>query len=232
MIAPRKPTAESAKQPRGDQADDGRLQLRKALFAARPQRRDDHADGRDHDRDHLQQRQMIAEKDEAEDRGLDRLGLEIRRGHDEGAIVHRKQHQTGGDDLTERAEQQPRPEHRRRPRYGIAGHRHHDRKEDDRERKTEQKADIGRAPGPERPRQRPLHRIAGDLAQRSDDGEGNPERGDGEHGEYRQEAAAPCRAGSASVNRTGVMTGLRAKPMSSLRTQGPIRRALSCEHEW
>src|SRR5512134_964854 len=50
----------------------------------------------------------------------------------------------------------------------AVGHRYHDRKEDDRERKAEQEADIGRAPGPERTRQRALHRIAGDLAQRSD----------------------------------------------------------------
>src|SRR5262249_15064249 len=40
----------------------------------------------------------------------------------------------------------------------------------------------GRAPGAERPGQRALHRIACDLAERGDDGEGNPERGDGEHG--------------------------------------------------
>ena len=94
----------------GDQADDGRLQLRKPLFAARPQRGDHHADGRDHDRDHFQQRQMIAEKDEAEDRGLDRLGFQIRRRHHERAVVHRQQHQAGRDDLAQRAEQQPRPE--------------------------------------------------------------------------------------------------------------------------
>ncbi len=56
---------------------------------------------------------MIAEKDKAEDRGLDRLGLQIRRRHHERAVVHRQQHQSGGDDLAERAEQQPRPERRR-----------------------------------------------------------------------------------------------------------------------
>src|SRR6185436_12488500 len=65
--------------------------------------------------------------------------------------------------------------------HAVAGHRDHDHKEDDRERKAEQEADVGRPPGPERPRQRTLHRIAGNLAQRSNDGEGNPERGDGEH---------------------------------------------------
>src|SRR5882757_8839310 len=50
-------------------------------------------------------------------------------------------------------------------RHAVAGHGYHDREEDDRERKAEQEADIGRAPGPEWSRQRPLHRIAGDLAE-------------------------------------------------------------------
>ena len=65
----------------------------------------------------------------------------------------------------------------------IAGRDHHDDEEQERERKAEQEADIGRAPGAERPGQRPLHRIARDLAERRDDGEGNPERGEREHGE-------------------------------------------------
>ncbi len=60
-------------------------------------------------------REMIAEKNEAEDRGLDRLGLRISRRHHEGAVVHREQHQGGGDDLAERAEQQPWKERRWRP---------------------------------------------------------------------------------------------------------------------
>ena len=68
-----------------DQANDGRLQFRKTLFAARPQRGDDDADGGDQDRNHLQQGEMIAEEDEAEDRGLDRLGLQIGRRHHEAS---------------------------------------------------------------------------------------------------------------------------------------------------
>ena len=202
MMAPRKPIADSAKAAAATKPDDGRLQIRKTLFAARPQRGNDHADGGDQDRDHLEPGEMIAEKDEAEDRGLDRLGLQIRRRHHEGAVVHREQHQAGRDDLAERAEQQPRPERRRRPRYVVSGHGDHDGKENHRERKAEQEADIGRAPGAERPRQRPLHRIARDLAERSGDGEGNPERGDAEHGECRRERCRTVPGAADAVNRT------------------------------
>src|ERR1700722_15832583 len=63
----------------------------------------------------------------------------------------------------------------------ISGHGQHDREEHDRERKAEQEADVGGAPGAERPGQLPLHGVARDLRQRRSDGKGNPERGDGEH---------------------------------------------------
>ena len=189
MTAPRKPTADSANAAAATRPMQRRLQIGKTLAAGRPQRCDDDADGGDQDRDHLQHGQMIAEKDKAEDRGLDRLGLQIRRRHHERAVVHGKQHHAGAGDLAQCAEQQPRPERSRRPRHVVAAHRHHDRKEQDRERKAEQEADIGRAPGAERPRQRSLHRIARDLAERSNDGEGNPERGDGEHWGYRRKGA-------------------------------------------
>src|SRR5258708_39554779 len=66
----------------------------------------------------------------------------------------------------------------------ITGRGDYRGKENKRKRKAEQEADIGRAPGAERPRQLPLHRIARDLPQRSNDGEGNPERGDGKHGGF------------------------------------------------
>jgi hypothetical protein len=69
-----------------------------------PQRRDDDSDGRNQDRRDLQHRQMIAEKDETENRGLDRLGLEIGRGHHKGAIIHRCQHEPRGKYLAQRAE--------------------------------------------------------------------------------------------------------------------------------
>src|SRR6266702_5126781 len=136
---------------------------------------------------------MIAEKHKAENRGLDGLGLEIRRRYHERTVVHRKQHHAGAYDLAQRAKQQPRPESSCRPWHVVAGDRDYHRKEDDRERKAEQEADIGRAPGAEWPRQRPLHRIARDLAKRSDEGEGNPERGDGKHGAPAK-GRPPCRA--------------------------------------
>ena len=138
---------------------------------------------------------MIAEKYKAEDRGLDRLGLQIGRRHHERAVVHREQHQSGGDDLAERAEQQPRPERRVRPRHMVAGRGHHHGEEHQRERKAEQEADIGGAPGAERPGQLPLHRVARDLAERSDDGKGNPERGDADHGWESIAASGSHRAG-------------------------------------
>jgi hypothetical protein len=152
------------------------------FLAPRPKRRDDHSGRRNQDRNHLQHRQMIAEEHKSEDRGLDCLGLYVSRGDHEGAVVHRQQHQARGDDLAECAEQQPRPERRGRPRYRIAGGNNHDGEEDHRERKAEQESDIGGTPGAERPGQLPLHRIARDLPERGGDGEGNPERGEGEHG--------------------------------------------------
>src|SRR5205823_11119136 len=78
----------------------------------------------------------------------------------------------------------------------VAGYSQYDREEDNRERKPEQEADIGRAPNAERTGQLSLHRVARDLAERGRDGEGDPERGDGEHvGNLdRLEVAAPCRA--------------------------------------
>ncbi|MGY4341484.1 hypothetical protein ACVWW3_006390 [Bradyrhizobium sp. LM2.9] len=107
---------------------------------------------------------MIAEEDEAEDRRLDRLGLQVGRRHHEGPVIHRQQHQAGRHDLAERAEQQPRPEHGRRHAEMIAGRDQHHGEKQQREREAEQEADIGRAPGPQRLRQRPLHRIARDLS--------------------------------------------------------------------
>jgi hypothetical protein len=120
-------------------------------------------------------------KPNPENRSLDRFGLQIRRRHHERAVVHREQHQAGGDDLCERAEQQPQPEGSGRPRDRIAGERDHKREKDQREREAEQETDVGRAPGAERSGQRPLHRVARDLSERSRDSEGYPERGDDEH---------------------------------------------------
>ncbi len=80
---------------------------------------------------------MIAEEDEAEDGGLDRLGFQIGRRHHEGAVVHGEQHQAGRDDLAERAEQQPRPEHTGRHAEMIAGGNQHHCQEQERERKAE-----------------------------------------------------------------------------------------------
>jgi hypothetical protein len=65
MMAPRKPIADSAKPPAATRPMIVG-QFGKALRRS-PQRRD-HADGRDQDRNHFQQSQVIAEKDEAEDR--------------------------------------------------------------------------------------------------------------------------------------------------------------------
>jgi hypothetical protein len=186
MMAPRKPTAD-CRQREGrsrHQAYDCRLQFGKALLRIRPQRRDDNAHGRNHDRDHLEPGQMIAEKDKTEDRGLDRLGLQVGRGYHEGAIIHRQQHQPGGDDLRERTQHQPRPECRGRPRHGVAGRHDHHAEENQRERKTEQEADVGRTPGSERPGQAALHRIAHHLPKRGGDGEGDPERDGAEHREF------------------------------------------------
>ena len=76
----------------------------------------------------------------------------------------------------------------------VTGYSQYEREEDNRERKPEQEADVGRAPGAERRRQRPLHRVTRDLAERSNDGEGNPERGDGEHGGDRLAGRPRCRS--------------------------------------
>ena len=195
------------------------------------------ADGRDQDRDHLQRGQMIAEKHETEDRGLDRLGLQIRRRHHERAVVHRQQHQSGGDDLAQRAEQQPRPERRRWPRHVVAGRDHHHGKEHQRERKAEQEADIGGAPGAERPGQLPLHRVARDLPERGDDGKGNPERGDAEHGgdSVGGRGMASHRAGRGWRGQperimTGLRTDLVQRGARAPRTTNRVYTALRHHH--
>src|ERR1700726_2372341 len=95
----------------------------------------------------------------------------------------------------------------------VAGRGQHNRKENNRERKAEQEADIGGAPGAERPGQLPLHRIARDLPQRRRDGKGNPD-----HGEQNEELigepriACTVKLAARAVNRNGVMTGLRSAP--------------------
>ena len=71
----------------------------------------------------------------------------------------------GRDVLAERAEQQPRPERRGRPAHPIAGGRDDHREKHQRERKPEQEADIGGAPGAERPGQRTLHGVTRHLPQ-------------------------------------------------------------------
>src|SRR6266513_3922890 len=98
----------------------------------------------------------------------------------------------------------------------VAGYSQYDREEDNRERKPEQEADIGRAPNAKRTGQLSLHRVARDLAERGRDGEGDPERGDGEHvGESLTGWKSPHRAGRGS---NGQPSGLHATSttMSSL----------------
>ncbi len=90
----------------------------------------------------------IAEENEAEDRGLDRLGSsEYAVVTTNEAIVHRQQHQGRSRRSGVSA---PSSSHGQKPAVGHGTSspvtRHHDHKEDDRERKAEQEADIGRAP--------------------------------------------------------------------------------------
>ena len=50
------------------------------------------------------QRHLVAEEDQAEQRDLHRLGLDVGDGHDERALAHGGEHQRGGGDLRHRAD--------------------------------------------------------------------------------------------------------------------------------
>ena len=118
----------------------------------------------------------VAEKDQAEQRHLHRLGLDIGVSDDEGALAHHRQHGRGGADLRQRAEHHPRPENSRRVRQAVAAEIDHARQKDEqRERKAEQKTHMRRADGAERRRQFALHGIARGLRRGGDEGKDGPE---------------------------------------------------------
>ncbi len=135
----------------------------------------DHARRGDNDRDRHRQSDPIAEKDQAEDRNLDRFGLDIGDGDHEGALAHRRQHQRGGRDLRDGAVENPRPEFPSGMRQRQSGCQHHACKKDQRERKAEQKTHQRGAERAEARRQLALHRVANGLREGGNDGKDGPE---------------------------------------------------------
>ncbi len=132
----------------------------------------------DDDRDHHRQRHHVAEKNQAEDRDLDRLGLDIGDGDDERALAHRREHQRGRRDLRRGAVAAPRA---RTPMpvcgSGAPVHSITTGEKDERKRKAEQEPHMGGAERAERAGQLALHRIAHGLRGRGDDREDDPEPG-------------------------------------------------------
>jgi hypothetical protein len=116
------------------------------------------------------------QEDQAEQRRLNGLGLDVGDGDDERAVAHRGEHQRGRDDLGPCAKQHPRPEFRRRRGKRLAGHRKHHDKKHDRERKSEQKAHMRRADRAERGGELALHGVARGLACGGQQRERNPEQ--------------------------------------------------------
>ena len=115
----------------------------------------------------------IAEEDQAEQRRLDRLGLDVGDGDHERAVVHGREHRRGGDDLRAGAEHDPGPEHRRRHGQRQPGRHQHAGEKHQRERKAEQEAHMGGADGAERRGQLALHGVARGLAGGGQEREGN-----------------------------------------------------------
>ena len=172
-MAPRKPIAESANMPpEASPISVGRMPpTMPPCFG----RHDHDAGSGDDDRRHHRPRQHVAEKNQAEYCDLDRLGLDVGDGDDERAFAHGDEHQRGGGDLREGAENDPRPESPSRPWQRRSGRQHHADEEHQHERKAEQKSDMGGADGAELDRQFALHGVAQRLRKRGNDGEDGPQ---------------------------------------------------------
>ena len=171
-MPPRKPTADSANiAPAARPSSVARTSMRGAWL----ERHGDHAGGCDQDGGRHPGRHDVAEENEAEQRRLHRLGLDVGIDHHERAIVHGGKHQGGGGHLRQRAEDDPGPKGRRRPRKTLPERDHHAGKEDEREWKPEQKTHVGRAHGAKPRGQFALCRVAHGLRGGGDDGEDGPE---------------------------------------------------------
>jgi hypothetical protein len=97
----------------------------------------DHAGGRDQNGGGGERRDPVAQKDQAEECDLHRLGLDIGVGDDERALAHGGKHERGGGDLRSGAGDHPWPEYGRDMRQAFAGRQHDADQQDQREGKTE-----------------------------------------------------------------------------------------------
>ena len=107
-------------------------------------------------------------KTQAEQRDLHRLGLDVGIDHHERAVVHGGEHQRGGGDLRQRADDHPGPKGERRLRQALPERDHHAGEEDERERNAEQEAHMGRAHGAEPRGELALRGIAHGLRRSRD----------------------------------------------------------------
>ena len=113
----------------------------------------------------IERGQGIPEKHETEHGDLHRLRLDVGDRHHERAFVHCAQHECSGEDLGQRAEQDPRPIDRRRVRQAASARQRDRRKKQERERKTKQEADVGCANRAQRTGQLALQSRCGGSAQ-------------------------------------------------------------------
>ena len=146
-----------------------------ADHAARLGRHDHHARGGHEDRGHHRQGHRIAEEDQAEDRDLDRLGLQISDGDDERALAHGDEHQRGRGDLRRGRRRSPRA--RMPSRDAAAARRSTASGRRGKPARTESRTETAHASRrrAEAAGQLALHRVAHRLAARGDDGEDDPE---------------------------------------------------------
>jgi hypothetical protein len=136
---------------------------------------EDDAGGRNQDRGCDRHRDLVAEKNEAEQGDLHRLGLDVGDGDDEGALVHGGEHERGGEDLRQRADENPGHIDRIGRGQRDAACRRDEGQKNQRKGKAEQKARVRRADGAERAGEFALGGVAQRLGEGGGDGEDRPE---------------------------------------------------------
>ena len=102
---PAKSDRRDGKEGAGSETEKNRSRAGGRQARARLHGHDQHARGRDRDRQRHGRRQVIAQKQQPEQRHLHRLGLGIGRHHREGALAHGREHQRGRHDLRDGAGQ-------------------------------------------------------------------------------------------------------------------------------
>jgi hypothetical protein len=143
------------------------------------ERHEHDADRPEHDRRRAEPGHRFAEEDEAEHGGLDHLGLGVGDADGEIPVGEGVEQQRGRDDLRDGAQRHPRREAPIEGGQVLADAKVEQQQIEDRERKAEGVARVGRRVGAEPPLQVLLERRADVLQQRRGDRDGDPEPGHG-----------------------------------------------------